>query len=264
MDRRDVAYLLNSTPKYYYLLDLHLTLLQRYAPGLQWPIVLATEVPDHPVLQALKRKFPAITLLPIPEDQSMFLESRLAGVQALLPQIRYVFPIQEDFLLEARPDAAAIAEACAELETSPSISSMRLMPCPGPLSSQKWGSTEWRILDYDKDAYVFTYQATLWRRENYTAFLQAVLRRIRDRYGASLSPQEQVRIQIKQNIAEVQEGQQILKQVTNLHLAWPRQGSQPNTVYLAPWPYRPTAVVRGSLEPWAKELAEREAVPLQP
>jgi hypothetical protein len=33
-------------------------------------------------------------------------------------------------------------------------------------------------------------------------------------------------------------------------------------VYLSPWPYRPTAIVQGRLEPWAAELGKREGVPL--
>ncbi len=262
MNRRDCAYLINSTPKYYYLLELHLTLLQRYAPTLEWPVYLATEVPTHPLLQDLKRKFPSLHILAIPESQSMFLESRLAGTEALPNHIRYIFPIQEDFLLEARPIPEVLAEACEVLEMSPSISSMRLMPCPGPVSSQTWGKTKWRILDFDKDPYVFTYQATVWRREDYTTFLSSLLHHIRETRGSALTTQQQVAIQIKENIAEIHEGQQILKRVTGLHLAWPREGPQPNAVYLAPWPYRPTAVVRGLLEPWAKDLAERESVPL--
>jgi len=264
MDRLDVAYLVNSTPKYYYLLDLHFTLLTRYAPELRWPIFLATEVPEHPLLQSLTAKFPWVNLLKIPTDQSMFLESRLAATENLPPDISYVLPIQEDFLLEARPIAAVLKEAISLLEESPSLSSLRLMPCPGPASSQTWGTTRWHMLDFAKDSYVFTYQATIWRRHDYTKFLRTLLHRIRETRGTSLTPQQQVQIQIKENIAEVYEGQQILKQVTGLHLAWPREGKQPNAVYLSPWPYRPTAVVRGSLEPWARDLAEREGLPLAP
>lgn len=263
MDRHDIAYLVNSTPKYYYLLDLHFTLLQRYAPDLKWPLFLATEVSDHPTLQTLRTKFPSVTLLPLSHDDSMFIESRLAAAKALPPEISYILPIQEDFLLERNPNPKAVEEALSILDKSPSVSSLRLMPCPGPASSQTWGTTEWRLLEFEQDTYVFTYQATIWRREDYITFLQALLQRIKDTRGSTLTPQQQVQIQIKENIAEVYEGQQILKQTTRLHLAWPRQGKQPNAVYLSPWPYRPTAVVRGSLEPWARDLAEREGISLK-
>ena len=43
MNRQDICILINSTPKYYYLLPLHLTLIRRYAPFLHWPIYFATE-----------------------------------------------------------------------------------------------------------------------------------------------------------------------------------------------------------------------------
>jgi hypothetical protein len=79
-----------------------------------------------------------------------------------------------------------------------------------------------------------------------------------------LSQKQKVEVQIKQNIAENHTGQQILRvtQANHVHLAWPREGSWPNAVYLAPWPYRPTAIVQGKLLPWARDLAEREGVPL--
>ena len=32
----------------------------------------------------------------------------------------------------------------------------------------------------------------------------------------------------------------------------------PNGVYFSPWPYRPTAVVKGDLQQWAKDLIRRE------
>ena len=57
MNTNNVAYLINSTPKYYYILELHLVLLRRYAPNLKWPVYLATEEPDHPVCKLLQEKY---------------------------------------------------------------------------------------------------------------------------------------------------------------------------------------------------------------
>jgi hypothetical protein len=64
------------------------------------------------------------------------------------------------------------------------------------------------------------------------------------------------------NVGENHYGQKVLKQSLpdTLHLAWPRAHENPNAVYLCPWPYRPTAVVRGRLEPFAEELFRREGV----
>jgi hypothetical protein len=48
------AYLVNSTPKYYYMLPLHFALVKRYASWLQMPLYLATEEPNHPMCQEVK------------------------------------------------------------------------------------------------------------------------------------------------------------------------------------------------------------------
>ena len=104
MNRTDIAYLINSTPKYYYLLPLHLILVRRYAPELTWPIYIASEEPEHPILVECVNTH-GVKILPLKQVDRFFLESRLAATLALPPEIKYVFPIQEDFLLERRPDA---------------------------------------------------------------------------------------------------------------------------------------------------------------
>ena len=77
------------------------------------------------------------------------------------------------------------------------------------------------------------------------------------------SQAEKNRIAIKVNIAENADGQRILKELSDsLHISVIRQYPHPNAVYLCPWPYRPTAVVQGVLQPWAIELAEREGFQL--
>jgi hypothetical protein len=47
-----------------------------------------------------------------------------------------------------------------------------------------------------------------------------------------------------------------------MHVGWKRAGPWSNAVYMSPWPYRPTAIVQGRLEPWAAELGKREGVPI--
>jgi hypothetical protein len=181
----------------------------------------------------------------------------------MLPDtIKYVFPIQEDFLLEARPMEKEIAEALQILDADPQVLSMRLMPCPGPnaLDISYKPSPLWKILDFDVEM-VFTYQATVWRRAAYQTFMAALLHKTEH-----LDERQKIVAAIKVNIAEIAEGQMLLRNSSNpsyLHLAYPRAYQHPNAVYLCPWPYRPTAVVRGVLEPWAAELAQRESVPLK-
>lgn len=265
MDRSSIAYLINTTPKYFYLLPLHLTMLKRYAPQLKWPVYLATEVPlTDPMLKYIQTNFPDVTVLPLTQEQEGFLESRAAAVAALPSNIQYVFPIQEDFLLERSPMEGAIHNAIHILDTNDSVQSIRVMPCPGPVGVETFDTTCWRILQYPKDKYLFTFQATLWRREAYEDYMNVLLEEIKKAFGCPLTPAQKVEIQIAMNIAEVEFGQSLLVKQGGLHLAWPRAGVQPNAVYLSPWPYRPTAVVRGKLEAWAEELAHREGVGLEP
>lgn len=255
-----VAYVINTTPKYFYLLPLHLTCLFRYSSILP-TVFLATEVPDHPDITALRTSHPQLQILPLTEFQEGFFESRAAAIAALPKEYTLVFPIQEDFILEARPDL----ESAITLFTDPAVASARLMPCPGPaLNAPAYKDTTWKILEFGSNEYVFTYQATLWRREVYQAFMEELILQVTKEFGETLTPAQNAQIAIRYNFAEIARGQSILQRLTPslLHLSCTRAGSQPNAVYLAPWPYRPTAVVRGRLEPWARELAEREGVRL--
>ena len=197
----------------------------------------------------------ALTGIPLTQEQEPFLESRAAATRLLPESIQYVFPIQEDFLLERQPLQEVIQEA-AQLLDETSVSSIRLMPSPGPKGSS-FGDTPLRVLG-DADDYIFTYQATLWRREAYQEFMDDLIKYININYNPT--KEERFRLQIQTNVAETEVGRSILK---GLHLAWPRAGAQKNAVYLSPWPYRPTAVVQGRLETWAIDLAEREGVSLE-
>ena len=255
-----VAYLINTTPKYFYLLPLHITLLHRYAPTLGWPIYIATESPE--LLPSLPMFGKKINIIHLPMEKEGFLDSRSEAVKQLPAHIKYVFPMQEDFLLEGRPIESAIQSGLEILDNHPHVSSLRLMPCPGPKGGQ-YMDTPWKVLDLNIDSLVFTYQATIWRRDEYTNFMDALIRVI--------PPGSQNKLAIKVNIAEIMRGQEILFSLgkgegegkSKIHLAWPREGSHPNAVYLCPWPYRPTAVVRGNLESWAVDLANREGVCLE-
>jgi predicted Rdx family selenoprotein len=245
MDRIDCAYLINTTPKYFYLLPLHIALLQRYA-SMAWPIYIATEAPE--LLPCLP---PDIKILRLPMEAEGFLDSRAEATRLLPPEIKYVFPMQEDFLLEGRPMAQEIASAFEALEE---VDSVRLMPCPGPKGPVFYN--EFKVLDFAIEM-VFTYQATLWKREAYGTFMNTLLHRLKGKSQA-----EKNRIGIKINIAENVDGQAILRDLGGIHLSVIRQYPHPNAVYLCPWPYRPTAVVQGVLQPWAIDLGEREGFQL--
>ena len=261
MERQDVCILLNSTPKYFYLLPLQMTLLRRYAPLLKWPIYLATEALDNPIVTKLVLEH-GVKLISLSASEEPFLESRQAAIRKLPSSILYVLPLQEDFLLDRAPNYPALEDALRILDTDRMVSSLRLMPCPGPQNNDLLYIKDkpWRILG-EKNEYIFTFQATLWRRMDLQMYYDELLRQIAKTFGV-VSGEQRKQIQIIQNVAEASFGQKILQKAlpTVYHLAWPRVGPWSNAVYLCPWPYRPTAVTRGTLEPFAEELFEREGI----
>ena len=256
-----VAYLINTTPKYFYLLELHIALIRRYAPGIKWDIYLATEVPGHPICKKLAAA--GILLLPLDMSDSGFLKSRAAALALLPDSVRYVLPMQEDFLLERMPDLSAIQESLQIFSADPTVLSIRWMPCPGPAAMRKYnGSDSWYLLDPALDEYLFCFQATLWRKEAVLEWYEKLCNQFLVDYPWTLSDEERRLAEIRANYAENRKGQYYFKKwmmgEDKKHLAWKRKFSAPNGVYMSPWPYRPTAVIGGQLQPFAKELAERE------
>jgi len=266
MDR--VAYLVNSTPAYYYLLPLHFALVRRYAPFME-NLFLATEVPDHPVCVQIAKDH-GVTLIPLDMTGAGFLASRAAALRqlSLSAKFLYVIPVQEDFLLDRVPDLGSLTEALTIVEDSQGlIASVRLMPCPGPKGSVLISKPLWAGLTPTADEYGFTFQATLWSLDACYAWYAALVKKLELEWPVeSTSPEQRKHVEIRANFAENAEGQQFFwkffKQRRQVHIGWVRAGPWSNAVYLSPWPYRPTAIVQGRLEPWAAELGKREGVPL--
>lgn len=265
MDRRDVCILINSTPKYYYILPFMVGMLKRYAPELKWPIIFATESPEHFISKALVREY-QVQILEIPASSAGFLESRLVALQTLQMEYKYCLPLQDDFILEGPMNAVAIRHLLYIMDEESGPVSARLMPCPGPRGSKELNCIElpdWRYLSPKVDTYGFIFQATLWSLPacvKWYSKIVDVLDEIapKDKCTASQRIQQEVGV----NLAENSQGQDIFWKLSAIegykHIAWIRKGSQPNAVYLSPFPYRPTAIVRGSLEGWAQDLAKRE------
>lgn len=258
MDRTDVAIVVNTCPAYFYILDAHFGLLRRYGESCKWPVYLATETPDEFAIQMIAKKY-NVTILAIAKSQSDFLESRIAAMDALPPSIQYVLPLQEDFLLE-RPgiDAAALTDALALFDSNHLIQSIRLMPCPG---SSARGSLVGPWKQLQSNDLLFSYQATLWRRSTYRDYLFRLVRHVQEEFPdlQPLTP-EWNQFAVRNNPAEKHIGLSLLDSMwpKAIHLCWPRKGSWANAVYESPWPYRPTSIVNGILEPWAAELIRRE------
>ena len=141
------------------------------------------------------------------------------------------------------------------------------MPSPGPNKDAPfYKESSYKCIN---DAFLFTYQATLWRREDYCLFFSGLLEipevAYQGKIPKNLTPDQQKKwVQVDFNVAENAMGQAKCVELLSkkLHLAYPRVHYRPNAVYLSPWPYRPTAVERGMLGQWVFEFAEREGFPI--
>lgn len=236
-------------------------MLRRYAPELSWPVYFATEAINHPITKKLEQDF-SVKILPLGIHHTGFLESRLAALRQLPSDILYVLPLQEDFLLDRQPMYHALRDVLFILDTDRYVSSIRLMPCPGPHESDSSYNKgkPWKILG-EKNQYFFTYQATVWRRCDLAMFFTELIASIQKDFRKA-DEAGRKHLALTSNVAENQYGQLLLKKTLpdTMHLAWPRAGPWSNAVYLCPWPYRPTAVTRGHLEEFARELFHRENI----
>jgi hypothetical protein len=263
------VYLVNSTPKYYFMLPLHFALLERYGTPFVQEMhkVLATEVPDHPICKKVAQEY-GVEILPLKGEDAGFLDSRAAALRALEARgtWEFVLPVQEDFLLD-RPDGGSwiTQGALFWLEKKRGIASVRLMPCPGPQKPQS-KIAAWWDLEPPHDAYGFTFQATLWRLDSCAAWYTALCDKLEREWPRATTPAaKRIEVEVRGNFAENAEGQRFFwtffAERGEGHKAWRRAGSWSNAVYLCPWPYRPTAIVKGKVEAWAEELARREGMP---
>jgi hypothetical protein len=226
------------------------------------PLFLATEEPEHPVCRQLTAM--GVELIPLAKADAGFLDSRRAALEALRGRYDYVLPMQEDFLLDRAPDYTAIEAALDHLKEHMSV---RLMPCPGPGGPDV--NHEWAEITAATDTYGFSFQATMWRMDACLLFYKGVCAKLEAEWPlTSTSPDQRKQIEIRANFAENAAGQRFFWEFfarrNEKHVGWRRLGPWPNAVYLSPWPYRPTAIVQGRLEPWAEDMARREGMPLLP
>jgi len=231
-------------------------MLKRYASECKWPIYFATEAREKVPEEIL----PFVQIIEVPEDNAGFLDSR-AYALGQLHTYTYCLPLQDDFILEGRIDVTEIAGILTYMDLNPRTASARLMPCPGPKGLKRTGIRGWTFLEEGVDEYGFTFQATLWR----LADLESWFTRITG-ISKGLQGVDRRHLEISVNIAENGEGQREFWKWSagtgRVHIAFNRAGPWSNAVYLSPFPYRPTAIVRGALEGWAVDLAKREGFKL--
>jgi hypothetical protein len=253
-----IAYLINSTPKYYYILELHLVLLKRYAPNLKWQVFLATEEPEHLICKKLVSEY-GVQLIVLEKENTSFLTSRKRALELLPSHITKVFPIQEDFLLERFIDEDAINESIQLLDKDDKLIAVRYMPCPGPNEKNNLYKNSWLEISEKYDTYGFCFQATLWKRDFLQLWYNSIVLKCEE-HGSI----DRKRLEVDMNISENVDGQKLFYSLFKDYkqIGWKRAHKYSNAVYMCPWPYRPTAIIRGVLQPFAKELAEREGVKL--
>jgi hypothetical protein len=259
MDRQDVAIVVNTTPKYFPLLDAHFGMLRRYASQVGWGVFLATEAANELTIQLIAKRW-GVNVMRLKPDMTDFFESRLAAIEALPTAVKYVLPLQEDFLLERNVDCDALKEAVDILGLDSSVKGVRLMPCPMSSTGESYQNTaRWEILG--ETDLQFSYQATIWRRDAWITYMRALIQQTRElQPSLKKGSREYNQYAIRGNPAETFVGLSMLKHLFpgGKFLCYKRVGAWANAVYLSPWPYRPTAVVHGVLEKWAVELIRRE------
>ena len=260
-----MAYVINTTPKYFYLLPLHIGLIRRYAPLLKWDIWISTEVPDHPIIESVRTTY-GVKINVLAEKDSGFLASRAATFRGFSYGYEFIIPVQEDFLLERFPDFVAIEDSMEMMERDETIKSIRWMPCPGPHKDDVMYSEGWKVLDAARDTYLFTFQMCIWRPMPLLQWYNRLCLQFDIDNPGPLTDADRRILEIRANYAENRQGQRYFNEWFmsggEKHLAWMRIHKHPNAVYMSPWPYRPTAVVGGKLEEWAVELSKREGFPL--
>jgi hypothetical protein len=247
------------------LAEVQIACIRRYAKELDYvPIFLATELAPSDSTVDRILNIHNVHYIRLQQEESGFIESRLSAVNYLPREYEIILPLQEDFWLDRSPDYVALNEAMKIFKMNSYVKSIRLMPSPAPVESDaKYkDDSKWRILG-DSDTYRFTFQATLWRSQDYTKFLEKILMSASKDFKDSGQPDSKwAKYCIRNNVAENEKGQEIFKTLcmspTSIHLSVERAHTHRNAVFLAPWPYRPTAVVQGKLEGWAKEFMERE------
>jgi hypothetical protein len=129
------------------------------------------------------------------------------------------------------------------------------MPCPGPHKDNINYRSKWKHIS-DKDTYRFCFQASLWKRNECQEWYSAICSEVTKRGRKDL--------ELKMNVAENEIGQTLFLSLFNNKstIAYIREHKEPNAVYMSPWPYRPTAIIKGVLQPFAIELGQREGFKL--
>jgi len=247
---KNTCILINSCPKYNYLAVISAQLIRRYAPDIKWALYMATTSlteKEEEVLKTLAVHYINQT----EEENSDFIASRIHALR-FLQNYSSVLLLQDDFFLDRNPLYDMLNTAVEMIEKG--VSCVRLMPCPGPTGGLVDQRSEWKWIE---DApYLFSFQAGIWSLPWLIHFFEEMVKEslldfpkykcTKNHYWLTVNP------------CETAIGLSVCKRLEYKAVGFARAGSWSNAVFLSPWPYRPTAVEKGVLQPWAKEMIKRE------
>jgi hypothetical protein len=99
MNRDDIAYVVESCRRTFYLLDLHFTLLHKYCPDIQWPIyVICREKAHYSQRANLYEKYPGV--------------KEIDSLGEIPSYIQYICMTKDFVFLKSRPILENIIEGC--------------------------------------------------------------------------------------------------------------------------------------------------------
>jgi len=247
-----VCILINSCPKYNNLAVASCCFIRRYASSIEWPIYLATaclKEEEKAMMMAA-----GVKIIEQGSENADFIESRIEALRILQREFSLVLFLQDDFFLDRAPDYPALNLTVKMMLDNAGIVCTRLMPCPGPTGS-KYGEL-WREVVVCPHHY-FSFQAAIWSVPWLLRFFEEVFRKSQSLF----SKYEQLtrnQFWLLINPCEKEVGTDVAVELGGRFVGFPRKGPWSNAVYLSPWPYRPTAVEKGVLQPWAAEIMIRE------
>ena len=227
-------------------------LIRRYATGLKWPIYLASAGLDDEKKAMMMAA--GVHVMEQGPENGDFLESRIEALRILRESFSFVLLLQDDFFLDRAPNYDALEETVRMMTENPEIVCTRLMPCPGPTGDVVLG--KWKEIVVDPYCY-FSFQAGVWSIPWLMRFFEEVVRRatpLMTKYPQYSRNQFWLLV----NPCETGVGTDVAVELGGRFVGWPRAGRWSNAVYLSPWPYRPTAIEKGVIQPWATEMLKRE------
>ena len=227
-------------------------LIRRYATGLKWPIYLASAGLDDEKKAMMMAA--GVHVMEQGPENGDFLESRIEALRILRESFSFVLLLQDDFFLDRAPNYDALEETVRMMTENPEIVCTRLMPCPGPTGDVVLG--KWKEIVVDPYCY-FSFQAGVWSTPWLMRFFEGVVRRatpLMSKYPQYSRNQFWLLV----NPCETGVGTDVAVELGGRFVGWPRAGRWSNAVYLSPWPYRPTAIEKGVIQPWATEMLKRE------